>query len=271
MTDGGEELVPVLHVGGDVGGDADGQRLPGRVGHEGERHDVLVPRRDEGEDHRGHDAGQRERQHDPQQRPQPPAAVDRRGLLDLAGDRGEEGAQDPDGERQVEGGVGQDERRVRVDQARARRTRGRARPPAPSARTSGSPAPGTGTPSARGTGGARCSRRPASRPAARCSVDATATTSELMQPALKAGIAEDVEEVAGLPAHRREPRRRDPQLALGLERGQQHHEIGRQQRPARASPPAPGSAARRARSGLDLPPAAPCAGRRPPRPGSSAR
>ena len=66
---------------------------------------------------RGHDARQRERQHDPHQRPQPPAAVDRRRLLDLPGDRGEEGAQDPDGERQVEGGVGQDERGVRVDQA----------------------------------------------------------------------------------------------------------------------------------------------------------
>ena len=203
MTDGGEQQVPVLHVGGDVGGDADGERLACAASvmrvsatmysfHAAMKAKITAVTM----------AGQGERQHHPQQRPQPPAAVHRRGLLDLARDRGEEGAQDPDGEGQVEGGVGQDERGVRVDQARARRTRGRGRPPARSARTSGSPAPGTGTPAARGTGAARCSRRRAPPPASTISGGGHRHHQRDHQPALEAGIAEHVEEVAGLPAHR---------------------------------------------------------------------
>ena len=49
-----------------------------------ERHDVLVPRRDEDEDHAVTMAGQRERQHDLNEDSESPAAVDGGGFLDLA-------------------------------------------------------------------------------------------------------------------------------------------------------------------------------------------
>ena len=56
-----------------------------------------------------------------------------------------------------------------------------------------------------------------------------------------------------------EPRRRDPQLALRLERGEEHHEIGRRAGRARAARPAPRhgrpASAWRRPHGLRLPPA----------------
>src|SRR5665647_2169396 len=79
---GCEQLVPVLFVAGDVGGDADGERFLCVIQHEGKSDDVLVPGGDEGEDHGSHDAGHRERQHDPGEGPEAAATVEVGGFLD---------------------------------------------------------------------------------------------------------------------------------------------------------------------------------------------
>src|SRR6185295_5019508 len=72
---------------------------------------------DEGEDGGGDDAGRGNRKDDAEEGARGSAAVDRGGFLDLAGDGGEEGAEDPDREGEVEGRVDRDERGVGVDEA----------------------------------------------------------------------------------------------------------------------------------------------------------
>jgi EmrB/QacA subfamily drug resistance transporter len=107
---GAEQVLPVHGVLADERVQAHRERVVAAAGREGEGRDELVPRRDEGEDQRGHHAGHRQRERDPEQRPEPPAAVHHRGLLELGRDRGDVGVEDPDREREVEAGVDQDER-----------------------------------------------------------------------------------------------------------------------------------------------------------------
>ena len=226
---GGEEEVPVLDVGGDVGGDADREGAHRGVGHQGQRDDVLVPGRDEGEDGGGHDAGPRHRQDDAERTPARAAAVDRGGLLDLARDRGEEGAQDPDREGEVEGRVDQDQRGVGVDQAQLEELavepdhqRGRREhlghqdqeQERAAAREAVARGVVRGGHRGRDHEGGRGSPPPPARPGARTG------TRDRAAPSRSSAAATP-------PA---EPRRGDAQLGLGLERGEQHHRVGGEQR-----------------------------------------
>ena len=108
-------MLPVHGVLADERVQAHGERVVAAVGGEGERGDELVPRRDEGEDQRGHHAGHRQRQRDPEQRAQPGAAVHHRRLLELDRDRPDIGVEDPHREGEVEAGVDQDQRPDRVE------------------------------------------------------------------------------------------------------------------------------------------------------------
>ena len=65
----------------------------------------------------GHDAGQRQREHHPEEEAEPAGAVDRGGLLDLVGDGPQERHQDDDGRRQAEGDLRDDHAEQVVDQA----------------------------------------------------------------------------------------------------------------------------------------------------------
>ena len=217
----------MLDVRGDVRRDPHGQRLARRIGHERERHDVLVPGGDEGEDHGRHEGRKRERQHDPRERAEPAAAVDRGRFLDLARDRREERAQDPDGERQIEGGVGHDEGCVRVDQPQLeelsvqsdhqRRRREHLRDEDEQEKRRA-----TGEPVARGVVGRR--RRGEDDDGRR----RQRHHERRAQPTLKARIPENVEKVTETRLERKEPRGRDPELGLWLQSRADHHDVRRQ-------------------------------------------
>src|SRR5271165_1138909 len=95
--------------------DRDGAVAVGDV--EGERHQELGPAGGEAEDGGREYTGQGHRQDDGPQRPKRPGPVDPPGLLHLLGDAEHVVAQDPDGERQVERRVGDDQGLVAVQPA----------------------------------------------------------------------------------------------------------------------------------------------------------
>src|SRR5882757_10262940 len=96
----GHDLTPVEDVALDQGGDdADRQhQLIGRGG-EHQRIEELGPGDGEGEDRRGDQAGQCDRDEDTRQRLEPARAVDDRGLIQFLRDRGEIADHDPGTER----------------------------------------------------------------------------------------------------------------------------------------------------------------------------
>ena len=93
-------------------------RLRLRPVHDHEGEDELVPRQDEGEDPRRHEAGRDERQGHPHERAEAAGAVDAGGLLQLQRHAADEPAQRPDRERQDEDQVGQRQPDDRVRQLR---------------------------------------------------------------------------------------------------------------------------------------------------------
>ena len=109
-----EEVLPLDHVKRAELGDAHGDRLVRRGGNEHGGDRVFVPRVDEHEDQRRHNARRGHRQQNVPKRADRVAAVDAGGLLHLRGDRNECAAQQPDGERLVEGRVNQHQTQDRI-------------------------------------------------------------------------------------------------------------------------------------------------------------
>ena len=99
--------------------DRDRDRLRGRRRGEDQRIQELVPRDQEREQHRREQAGPRERQDHPEQRPDARAAVDSRRILEIARDRLEVVAHDPQHERRRERAVDDDQPDPRVEQMQA--------------------------------------------------------------------------------------------------------------------------------------------------------
>ena len=117
------ERAHAAPVDGELGGvveQADRQRLRvDRAGQlRGERE--FVPGRHEGEDRRRGDAGAGERKLDLPEGLPARAAVDLRGLREIARHLPEEAVDQPDGEGHVERDIGEDQREMRVDDAEAR-------------------------------------------------------------------------------------------------------------------------------------------------------
>ena len=83
-----------------------------------EREQELVPGEDRRENRRGGESRTHQRHGDAPEDLPAGIAVDQRGLLDLDRYLGEEAAHDPGDERQVEGGVDQDQGQMAVEQAR---------------------------------------------------------------------------------------------------------------------------------------------------------
>ena len=169
-------------------------------------------------------AGRASGKHHSEEHAEPPAAIDGRRLLDLLWDRGKERAEHPDGEGEVERGIREDERRIRVDEApveelaieshhqRRRREHLRHEHEQEKGVT---PAEAV----ARGVVGG--GHRRADREDGRDGGD----DQRHPQPGLKAGIRQYRREVLGPPAHGKEPGRRGPELAVRLQRREQHHEV----------------------------------------------
>ena len=144
----------------------DGQRHGGVARGQGQRHDELVPGRDEGEDQRRDQAGHRQRQGDPQQRaqrgrcrrPSPPprsrpGSSEKYALrIQIANAR-------------LKPGVDQDQRPHRVDQVEAEELLVDADDQRGRLEHLGDQHEEQEQPAARGTGAGRCSRRRAARPA----------------------------------------------------------------------------------------------------------
>ena len=87
-----------------------------RVGEE-EREQELVPGQDEHEHEGRREPGAHERQRDREEHPELRSAVDLRALLEIERHAGEEVARQPDDDRQVDAGVGRDQREFGVEQA----------------------------------------------------------------------------------------------------------------------------------------------------------
>src|SRR5260370_919252 len=111
------DLAPRLRVLAGEERDGDGDGALRRRREEGERIEQLVPGKDEDQDGGGGERGRRKRQVDAQEGLPGRAAVDARRPVELLGQRAEERGEEPQRERQREGGVGQDEARELVAQA----------------------------------------------------------------------------------------------------------------------------------------------------------
>ena len=93
------------------------------VGQDDQWQQEGVPARDDGEDRDGRQRRPGQRQQDPPEEAERPAAVDRRGVLELDRDAPEERPQDDDRQRQRERRLGQGDPERVVEQAELSRTR----------------------------------------------------------------------------------------------------------------------------------------------------